>query len=983
MLRRAIVMVLAAVVPLVAWTPPSYAEPVLSLHFGPLTYPGCAAINTDTLDCADIVVEGDPTSAQRVYVLAAGIDVINAVEFGITYPASVTPRHWLACGDGVTAIAESGWPATGKGIALAWSNGLASDGPDSLAVLGYLEIESGSTGVISLIADPRTGYVSYVDPAEATIIIPAGRLGQADAGGQGAGLLVCNEGGAESQAQLGAPSLGLHVLPRSATGAASPCAIRPLDCQELIVEGDPRSEQRVFVVVSGVSGLCEVTFGIAYMPDVRVIGWESCAGAQIHTTADWPANGSGITMTWGQPHMTPDGGAVVGYFDVESASSGVLSLTRNPRAGAAEVVDVDHTVHAFDWTLLARADVGGGGGGFSACDTEPPSAESGQALLVREEASLISNHYDCRSDVPNGLDRDDTRVWKGTVIGPTAEHDPGTFDVATHALKLDVFGSAVGYGSRIPMGTTGSQVRNEAASFASNGSEEWTGGPYPNATPDFSPRIKLIAQDPDQPAYLHVAGEIVTIGGDVDGWLGLLDAETGVLADFKTIHITSIDGDDRVAGIVAYDGYVYVGGVATNGDDARAFMVRYALDLADNPITGLGDYTVPSAQGYDVALDPLASTFYVAGTALTVSTASSGTVLGFDLTTGNLVYEDPFDAMTGLSPRAERIGLDLYGNVHIGGVVVDEGIPKLFTARDKRFGGIGAGYISYYTGGDTFSLADIIFGDLTVSLNGLTYLVAEAGIAPSAVYTENLIVWYVDAEGVVRWDTFVECEIIFEHSLVEVGGIEYREQDAAVVVAAALAWPDVPLERPCSGYPAPGEQFDGPCTHVLRLAHDNGEIQYVAYTDYPPLGEALDGEQFPRLMSTTSGTRVYVGTRTTSTEYAEPAPLLLRELLVEAFEVPFGAPVDVQGGGHPGTEGDQLRAVASMARSDLKIRVAGLGPERGASVRVFDVGGRLLREAQLQPGRDSVRFSGLAPGVYFVRATSGAATGTTRAVVIK
>lgn len=104
------------------------ADPTLSLHFGPLTYPGCSAIDTDTLDCADIVVEGDPTATQRVYVLASGIEVINAVEFGITYPPSVTPRYWLASGDGVTEIAESGWPATGNGIALAWGNGLASDG---------------------------------------------------------------------------------------------------------------------------------------------------------------------------------------------------------------------------------------------------------------------------------------------------------------------------------------------------------------------------------------------------------------------------------------------------------------------------------------------------------------------------------------------------------------------------------------------------------------------------------------------------------------------------------------------------------------------------------------------------------------------------------------------------------------------------------------------------------------------------------------
>lgn len=191
MLRRRTILQWAAVCgSFVCSSAPALAELAISLHLGPTTYPACTAIDPDTLSCADIVVEGDPSSRQRIYVLISGVESPHAAAFGLVHPATVEILYWQACG-GPMAISQPAWPDSGTGIALSWGDGLVAAGPDSMAILGFIEIDVGSSGVVSVTADPRTGDAAYVDASGATHVIPEDALGAADTGGNGGGIRAC------------------------------------------------------------------------------------------------------------------------------------------------------------------------------------------------------------------------------------------------------------------------------------------------------------------------------------------------------------------------------------------------------------------------------------------------------------------------------------------------------------------------------------------------------------------------------------------------------------------------------------------------------------------------------------------------------------------------------------------------------------------------------------------------------------------------
>lgn len=201
MLHRVTLVVLAAALPLAASTAPSHSEPALSLHFGPLSYPGCTALSADTLSCGTLDVEGNPASVQRAYVLISDVTELRGVQFGVTYPATVNVLYWQDCG-GALSIGDS-WPASGGGIAMTWVDAIPGRGLDDMAILGFFEIGVDSHGVMEVTADPRTDDAAYVDADLSTHVISSEQLGRADTGGEGGGMAHC--GAPEWPGGLGLP----------------------------------------------------------------------------------------------------------------------------------------------------------------------------------------------------------------------------------------------------------------------------------------------------------------------------------------------------------------------------------------------------------------------------------------------------------------------------------------------------------------------------------------------------------------------------------------------------------------------------------------------------------------------------------------------------------------------------------------------------------------------------------------------------------
>jgi subtilisin family serine protease len=172
------------------------AEPALVVHLTPASYSGCETIDPSSMDCSDIVVEGNGTTSQFAWVLASGIGEIAAVQFGVSYDPGVDVTGWQLCTGGLQVPSEA-WPDSGSAIAATWSHAQVPTSTDSLVVVGYFLVASGSEGVLAITPDPRTGDARYADAGAEEIPIDGGALGAGDLDGDENGYNSCGYMAAE------------------------------------------------------------------------------------------------------------------------------------------------------------------------------------------------------------------------------------------------------------------------------------------------------------------------------------------------------------------------------------------------------------------------------------------------------------------------------------------------------------------------------------------------------------------------------------------------------------------------------------------------------------------------------------------------------------------------------------------------------------------------------------------------------------------
>jgi hypothetical protein len=162
----------------------------VSLHLSPADYAGCGGFDPDSSDCSTLEVEGDSTGYQFAFVIVSGLTGIEGLQFGVEYDSTLTVTGWQSCNGGL-AIPESGWPASGTGYATTWSSPYYPTSTDSLAIVGYFTIGSGSTGTLRVVADGRVGELLVVTASDGQDVVRNVGWGVADVGGGGEGYSAC------------------------------------------------------------------------------------------------------------------------------------------------------------------------------------------------------------------------------------------------------------------------------------------------------------------------------------------------------------------------------------------------------------------------------------------------------------------------------------------------------------------------------------------------------------------------------------------------------------------------------------------------------------------------------------------------------------------------------------------------------------------------------------------------------------------------
>jgi hypothetical protein len=89
------------------------------------------------------------------------------------------------------SILEEGWPARNHAIAVTWPDAHTPNNPNSIAVVGFLTVSSGSSGILSTTPDARAGRASCVLLGGAETAIAELGLGTVDVSGGGSGYLPC------------------------------------------------------------------------------------------------------------------------------------------------------------------------------------------------------------------------------------------------------------------------------------------------------------------------------------------------------------------------------------------------------------------------------------------------------------------------------------------------------------------------------------------------------------------------------------------------------------------------------------------------------------------------------------------------------------------------------------------------------------------------------------------------------------------------
>lgn len=135
---------------------PANAEAVYFLHATPASSGLCNAVNDATLSCGSVNNGPDGFGDTFVWVIVGDVgSEIGGAQFGVEYDSGVQVALWQPCTGG-EQIPQVGWPASGTGNVLTYSQGCYRP-PGNLAKVGFFYVSSGSVGAMRITDDPRFG----------------------------------------------------------------------------------------------------------------------------------------------------------------------------------------------------------------------------------------------------------------------------------------------------------------------------------------------------------------------------------------------------------------------------------------------------------------------------------------------------------------------------------------------------------------------------------------------------------------------------------------------------------------------------------------------------------------------------------------------------------------------------------------------------------------------------------------------------------
>lgn len=164
-----ILVATAVLLPALLFGVPAFCVPYgFLLHATPAGYGGCGIGPDDaTLTCGDVLVVGDATQPQFVWVLAHGWPNVpgwpagrglSEVHVGIAYEAGVRVSSWTACAGGLQIPQDDpllgSWPESRTAITVGWPGGEYVQ-PNAMARIGFLVVDAGSSGLLRVVPDGR------------------------------------------------------------------------------------------------------------------------------------------------------------------------------------------------------------------------------------------------------------------------------------------------------------------------------------------------------------------------------------------------------------------------------------------------------------------------------------------------------------------------------------------------------------------------------------------------------------------------------------------------------------------------------------------------------------------------------------------------------------------------------------------------------------------------------------------------------------
>lgn len=161
--------------------------------------------------------------------------------------------------------------------------------------------------------------------------------------------------------------------------------------------GDSSVVQFAFVMSSEADDVSGAQFGIWYESTVDVTAWANCQSAQSIPSDDWPDSGEGIALAFDPVAPTgTDSLLKIGYFTVNSSSSGRIAITSDPRIGRAELAFGSGETYELDGMMLGVSSVHGGMGTYAPCSEAPESPEGDRVMVMVAPGAIA---------FPGGTDR--------------------------------------------------------------------------------------------------------------------------------------------------------------------------------------------------------------------------------------------------------------------------------------------------------------------------------------------------------------------------------------------------------------------------------------------------------------------------------------------------------------------------------------------------------------------------------------------------